>query len=121
MKMKIRLNCDAKVVPYLHEKVIQDFSNITIISEDKEHYQINPILLLSWIRIGGVYQLAKDEKTCSNPIIKVLDEHLKWYIQEKSRLSVIVVVLLVIVKIFEHIREVLMRVLNDHLETEIEP
>ena len=30
---------------------------------------------MSWIRIGGVYQLAKDEKTCSNPIIKVLDEH----------------------------------------------
>ena len=72
--MKIRLNCDAKV-PYLHEKVIQDFSNVTIISEDNEHFQINPILLLSWIKIGGAYDLAKDDKTFSNQIIKVLDDH----------------------------------------------
>ena len=54
-------------------------------------------------------------------VANIVMTDIKWYIQEKSRLFVIVVVLLVIVKIFEHIREVLMRVLNDHLETEIEP
>ena len=72
--MRLALDVDTKL-PYLDEQVIKDFSNITIISEDNERFQINPVLLLSWIRIGGAIHFVKDDKPMKKPMIKVLDDH----------------------------------------------
>ena len=72
--MRLALDVDTKL-PYLDQQVIKDFSNITIISEDNERFQINPVLLLSWIRIGGAIHFVKDDKPMKKPMIKVLDDH----------------------------------------------
>ena len=72
--MRLALDVDSKL-PYLEEQIIKDFSNITIISEDNERFQINPVLLLSWIRIGGSIHFVKDDKPMKKPMIKVLDDH----------------------------------------------
>ena len=55
--------------PYLKYSVIEEFSDLIILSEDKQEYHFNKLLLLSWISIGFQHDY---KKFIFNPLIMEL-------------------------------------------------